>query len=125
MVRKKDVNLFRIKSCPTGVYQYIDKTDTVDLIDEVKMENIDKDLILKSNYKCTYCQECVLKSEEFGKKDLVSIKELKTKNGNTFLFHVESTGALKPEDIVLTAFGILQDKLKNIGGEIEKSSFHN
>lgn len=89
------------------------------------MENIDKELTLKSNFKCTYCQECVLKSEEFGKRDLVSIKELKTKNGNTFLFTVESTGSLKPEDIVLTAFGILQDKLKNIGGEIEKSSFNN
>jgi DNA-directed RNA polymerase II subunit RPB3 len=120
----KDQKLEFVKSCPTKVYHYNDRSDTVELQDDVPLVNIDNSLKMKSNYKCTYCNECVLKAEELGKKDLVTIKELKTKGGNTFLFTVETTGALKPEDIVATALQILQDKLTFVYREIEKASYN-
>jgi DNA-directed RNA polymerase II subunit RPB3 len=94
-----------VNSCPTKVFTYNNKTDTVEI------ENLEG---------CTYCQECVLKSQDMGKRDLVSIKEKKypNGNGNEFIFTVETTGALKPDEIVLSAFSIIQDKFKAMTNQL-------
>eukprot|EP00761_Pharyngomonas_kirbyi_P012985 gb/GECH01013012.1/.p1 GENE.gb/GECH01013012.1/~~gb/GECH01013012.1/.p1 ORF type:complete len:312 (+),score=75.96 gb/GECH01013012.1/:1-936(+) len=89
-------------SCPTGVYRYNPKTD------KVEIENADE---------CTFCQECRLKAEEMGYDDMVIVKE-KEKDGEPykydFMFTVESTGAMTPEQIVIYAFQVLKEKLDKI-----------
>jgi len=103
-----------VNCCPSKVYKYNEKS-TNSSESGVEIENLNA---------CTYCQECVLKAEEFGKKDLVQVKEKRTQPFGRcdFIFTVESTGALKPEDILQSAFHILQDKLKMMEYEISQLS---
>eukprot|EP01080_Neovahlkampfia_damariscottae_P009997 gene9997-2316_t len=93
-----------VNSCPTKVFLYNNKTDSVEI------ENLEG---------CTYCQECVLKAKDMDKRDLVSIKEKRTQKGNEFIFTVETTGALKPHEIVLSAFEQVQKKIKFMSNEIK------
>eukprot|EP01098_Paradermamoeba_levis_P009778 TRINITY_DN4094_c0_g1_i1.p1 TRINITY_DN4094_c0_g1~~TRINITY_DN4094_c0_g1_i1.p1 ORF type:complete len:307 (-),score=58.64 TRINITY_DN4094_c0_g1_i1:240-1160(-) len=82
-------------SCPTKVYKYNENSRTVEVEDATK---------------CTFCDECKFKAEEFGKPDLVTI----TNKPDRFIFTVESTGALRPEDVVLAALNVLREKLTDI-----------
>jgi len=88
------------KCCPTKVYKYDENSQ------QVEIENI---------RGCTFCQECVLRAVDMGKEDLVQIQ---VKEDN-FLFTVESTGSLPPEEIVLSAFGVLKEKLANIHSQLK------
>jgi DNA-directed RNA polymerase II subunit RPB3 len=90
-----------VKSCPTKVYAYRPDTRQVSIEDATR---------------CTYCQECVVKAESLGVPDLVSIKE----KPERFIFSVESNGALRPEEIVETAMGVIKDKLTTIEQEISR-----
>jgi len=65
--------------------------------------------------KCNFIKEEVLKCEEFGDKKAIRIgyKE------REFLFTVETTGVMKPEDIVRKAIRVLSEKLKVIQEDIE------
>jgi DNA-directed RNA polymerase II subunit RPB3 len=94
-----------VNSCPTKVYTYNEKTDLVEI---------------ENGSECTYCQECKVKAEEFGKKDLVSIKERRLPQGYEFIFVVETTGALPPEQIITSAFKTLQNKLAKIQDSMNK-----
>jgi len=95
-----------VKSCPTKVYKYNDAQHQVEIEDVMK---------------CTYCNECKKKAITFGPKfgDVVSI----TQKQDRFHFTVETTGALKPEEIVLSALGAIKDKLTNIQTHLHESSF--
>ena len=110
-----------------------------------KVFKIDKDeIIVDKSEKCTYCEECLIKTQEFIKKkdktEFKKYKENKIKEGmkeddikmnqgpsinyrevikiepkaNEFLFKVESTGALSPKKIVYEAFNILKQKFNSI-----------
>lgn len=57
-----------------------------------------------------YDGEVIVKAEEMGKPGLVTIKQKQ----DTFIFRVEGTGVLRPEDIVLTACELLTRKIRNL-----------
>jgi len=84
-----------VSSCPTKVYKYDEDTKKVDIED---------------SQRCMYCRECIKKSIEFGKPDLVTIKQ----SEDRFIFKVEVTGSLRPEEVVLSALNVLKLKLANV-----------
>lgn len=84
-----------VKSCPTKVYKYNETTHGVEIEDSLK---------------CMYCMECKRKAEYFEKPDAVNIQQ----NTSKFYFTVETNGALRPEEIVLSAISSLKEKLSNV-----------
>lgn len=76
----------------------------------IEVENADQ---------CSLCQECTRYTSELGlPQKLVQISE----NDARFIFTVESTGALAPEDIVLRAIKILQQKLDFLTSGLTRQS---
>jgi len=95
-----------VDSCPTGVYVF---------------DNVRKDVKVAKPENCMYCNECVLAGRHLMKEssggiqdDLVAIKTV----SDRFHFTIESTGALPPEKILLTAISILSSKLVTIRGAL-------
>jgi len=85
-----------VNSCPSRVYRYDEVTKQVEIEDA---------------QQCTFCDECVKKGEQIAKgSGLVSVNQ-KT---DVFIFTVESTGSLSPEEIVLSAIRVIKDKLNTI-----------
>jgi len=84
-----------VNSCPTKVYKYDEETHRIDIEDALR---------------CTFCQECKKMGEYMNKPDLVSIGT----KPERFIFTVETTGALRPEEVVLSALNVLKLKLVNI-----------
>jgi len=84
-----------VASCPKKVFRY-DQTNR-----EIEIENLND---------CMFCKECVKKCGEFGvhKGIKIGMKE------GEFLFTVESSGVLKPEDIVKKGLETLKRKLNDI-----------
>eukprot|EP01117_Protostelium_nocturnum_P016649 TRINITY_DN6643_c0_g1_i3.p1 TRINITY_DN6643_c0_g1~~TRINITY_DN6643_c0_g1_i3.p1 ORF type:complete len:299 (-),score=73.35 TRINITY_DN6643_c0_g1_i3:30-926(-) len=93
-----------VNSCPTRVYRFDRDSHRVEI------EDADK---------CVFCNECKYKAQDLGKPDLVSIKYKKER----YIFTVESSGSLRPEDIVLSALSVLKQKLNyvqtNLSREME------
>lgn len=59
--------------------------------------------------------ECKEKAEELKVPDLIQVRHKQnSRGGNDFVFSVESTGVLKAQDIVLSAFDILMQKLTRL-----------
>lgn len=83
------------KSCPTKVYKYNESSKQVEIEDALR---------------CTYCMECKKKAEYFQKPDAVHIKM----KDDRFIFTVETTGSLRPEEIVLSALNAIKEKLTNV-----------
>lgn len=94
--------------CPRKVFTYDALRQSVDIEDAGK---------------CNLCNECVkyvsvdlelpknIEYESLGVQNwekMIRIDE----NMNKYIFDVESTGALSPEDIVLKAFTVLKTKLQ-------------
>lgn len=109
-----------VTKCPTKVYEY-DKTSGK--------------VVVANPNNCTYTMECVEKAEEMGFPGLVSVREKETSKGkHEFIFTVEvccfnvfsiytvfqSTGSLKPEEIVSMAFDVVLKKLERVQSEIQK-----
>ena len=115
-------------ACPSKVFTYDKKEDKI---------------IIDKPERCTYCEECLLKTQEFiNKKDKEEFQKLekrREKEGKTdkikqnkgpsinyrevikiepkpneFLFKVESTGALTPKKIITEAFTILKNKFSEV-----------
>eukprot|EP00013_Stygamoeba_regulata_P004464 CAMPEP_0177637958 /NCGR_PEP_ID=MMETSP0447-20121125/5240_1 /TAXON_ID=0 /ORGANISM="Stygamoeba regulata, Strain BSH-02190019" /LENGTH=299 /DNA_ID=CAMNT_0019139903 /DNA_START=109 /DNA_END=1008 /DNA_ORIENTATION=+ len=84
-----------VNSCPTKVYRYNAEADAVEIEDATK---------------CTFCNECKWKAEKFGFYDMVSIST----KPDRFIFTVETTGSLKPDEVVLSAVSELKKKLINL-----------
>eukprot|EP00916_Digyalum_oweni_P000690 GHVL01001320.1.p1 GENE.GHVL01001320.1~~GHVL01001320.1.p1 ORF type:complete len:342 (+),score=80.51 GHVL01001320.1:35-1060(+) len=82
-------------SCPTGVF-------------EVKEDEGGNGILEVANAEaCMYCDECVTKAKTLGHRDLLTVNQKETE----FIFTVESTGVLNPEQIVSLAITILEEKL--------------
>jgi len=64
---------------------------------------------------CTFCDECVLASDEVGAPGLVTI----TTVPNTFLFTVEGVGSRPTKDIFLAACKVLQEKFQSLDKELD------
>lgn len=92
-----------VKSCPTKVYKYNDATHTVEIEDSLR---------------CVYCMECKKKAEYFEKGDAVSINQRTDK----FYFTVETNGALRPEEIVLSAMNSIKEKLSNVQQHVTENA---
>lgn len=58
---------------------------------------------------CTMCRECI---RHEGWNERVQLR----RKADHFLFSVESTGCLSPEDIVVEAIGVLKDKAQKFQG---------
>jgi DNA-directed RNA polymerase alpha subunit len=90
-----------VKSCPKNVYRFNE------LRNAVEIEDADK---------CVLCIECLRYTQTQGLERAVKISERDDK----FVFTVESTGVLPPEDIVRRAFIILSHKLKTLSDAMNK-----
>lgn len=93
-----------VKSCPVKVFEYDEQQK------KVKIQNLDK---------CMFCNECVETCKPWtdtsiGEDDAVSIA---TEPGK-FIFEVETTGSMRPEDVVMTALREISQKLKNLDTEM-------
>ncbi|ETW01785.1 hypothetical protein H310_06366 [Aphanomyces invadans] len=84
------------KSCPTRVFEIDDTYDTIQVED---------------NMRCMYCDECVKLASSYRENPeddmAVTVKATQDK----FIFSVETTGQLKPEEVVIWALDIIKDKL--------------
>jgi len=94
------------KSCPSKVFKYVE----------------DRGVTVVDNRKCVYCRECLYWSEDRTDvnevedlEDLVSIEQ----STDTFIFTVETTGVLPPEEIVKQSLDILRGKLREIESAIQ------
>jgi DNA-directed RNA polymerase II subunit RPB3 len=95
-----------VKSCPTRVYRY----------DEDR-----KEVEIEEAGRCTFCDECKKKAIQLQVPDLVSIRQKQDR----FLFTVETTGALRPEEVVRSALFVLTKKLQNLHAAInDDQEFH-
>jgi DNA-directed RNA polymerase alpha subunit len=82
-------------TCPRKVYRFNEMRNAVEI------EDADK---------CILCIECVRFSQAEGLERAVKVGERDEK----FIFTVESTGVLAPEDIVSRALTILKEKLQSL-----------
>jgi DNA-directed RNA polymerase II subunit RPB3 len=96
--QKKDF----VETCPTKVYKFDEYKKTVEI---------------ENPLNCTYCENCLVALDSFGldRQRVIRIAPKK----NRFLFKVETTGSLKPEQIVLDAFKELKYKLTEVLNKIE------
>eukprot|EP00009_Paramoeba_aestuarina_P014951 CAMPEP_0201532448 /NCGR_PEP_ID=MMETSP0161_2-20130828/50398_1 /ASSEMBLY_ACC=CAM_ASM_000251 /TAXON_ID=180227 /ORGANISM="Neoparamoeba aestuarina, Strain SoJaBio B1-5/56/2" /LENGTH=306 /DNA_ID=CAMNT_0047935871 /DNA_START=96 /DNA_END=1016 /DNA_ORIENTATION=+ len=95
-----------VNSCPSKVFSYHEVTNQVDIEDA---------------WQCTMCGDCVLYAgDRLKRPDLVRVEP---ENPPCFLFSVESTGALKPEEIVVMAIRILREKFTEIKDHLPKQSY--
>ena len=85
------------KSCPKGVFNYDERH---------------RMLAVEDAGACVFCGECVQLVSEMGrgKEGLLSVKMKE----NRFIFKVESTGVLPPEDVVEHALRVVSNKLQVI-----------
>ncbi len=96
-----------IESCPSKVYKLNDEKHTVDI------ENITE---------CMQCQECTIYMYGLNKKEnLLKVDQY----DDQFLFTVESTGALPPEEIVSKGFSILIDKMSELSQCVDEAGAGN
>ena len=117
------------EACPSKVFKYDKNKD---------------EIIIDRHDKCIYCEEFLIKTQEFinkkDKEDYKKLVEQKKTEGldekavhenkgpsinyrevikiepkpNEFLFRVESTGALSPKKIIMEAFNIMKSKFIEI-----------
>ena len=92
--QKKDF----VNSCPAKVYALNEKTQRIEIVNEGN---------------CMFCDECVRKIESFKVEDCEQVLKISMRK-DRFIFSVESNGALKPEEIIRSALGVLNGKLKEI-----------
>jgi len=90
----KEQKIDFVNSCPTRVYGLNKKTE------QIEIENV---------MNCMFCEECVKKTETFKLLEpLVKVTSKKEK----FIFSVETTGSLKPEEVVKFALNAMKNKLE-------------
>lgn len=90
-----------VATCPRKVYKFNEMRQAVEI------EDADK---------CILCIECVRYAQANNLERAVKIAERDDK----FIFTVESTGVLPPEDIVSRALQILSHKLKSLADHMGK-----
>ena len=89
-----------VKCCPRKVFSFNELKQTVDI------EDADK---------CNLCNECYFFACQAN--DLEKAVKI-TEDDHKFIFTVESTGALQPDDIVKKALAILKQKIANFRKEL-------
>eukprot|EP00514_Thraustochytrium_sp_LLF1b_P009991 CAMPEP_0184550462 /NCGR_PEP_ID=MMETSP0199_2-20130426/20202_1 /TAXON_ID=1112570 /ORGANISM="Thraustochytrium sp., Strain LLF1b" /LENGTH=341 /DNA_ID=CAMNT_0026945339 /DNA_START=224 /DNA_END=1245 /DNA_ORIENTATION=+ len=94
-----------VASCPVDVYKLEERSGKIS-VDEQKRR------------KCMFCDECVKLSD--GWRTSVEDDPFVTVSTepNKYIFSVETTGALKPEEVVFSALKVLQNKLQLLGRKV-------
>ncbi|KAL4466886.1 hypothetical protein ABPG74_010483 [Tetrahymena malaccensis] len=93
-----------VNACPTKVFGINPHTNTLEVQDHMK---------------CMYCEECVYKcTEDFQKPKLIKIDHKKDK----FFFKVETTGVMKPVEVLRRGFSNLRQKLDFMREQIQENS---
>jgi DNA-directed RNA polymerase II subunit RPB3 len=87
------------ESCPKGVFGYDERHRAVSVDDP---------------QQCIFCEECINYAADIQKPGLVTVR---MKEGR-FIFKVETTGVLAPEDIVESALRILTQKFGTLDDEL-------
>jgi DNA-directed RNA polymerase II subunit RPB3 len=91
-----------VRQCPSEVFAFVQADDSI---------------AVKAPTFCTFCRQCQEWLEQQGRNDdKMTIGEVEGK----FSFVVESTGALKPQAIVLRALEILKGKLEGLLQNIQQ-----
>ncbi|GBG31293.1 DNA-directed RNA polymerase II subunit rpb3 [Hondaea fermentalgiana] len=94
-----------VKSCPADVFNLDEQTEKVSV---------------SKRSACMFCDECVKLGETWKRSheedNVVSVSQVP----NRFIFSVETTGALKPDEAVFSALKVLQDKLTLIGRHLSE-----
>lgn len=99
---KADITIGRDLSNPEQIYKNC----------PIKVFDLDgKKLTVARQLDCTLCLECVERSD--GKIKVEAIKD-------SFIFNVETVCGLDPEDVVLTAIQVLEDKLSEFAKGVKK-----
>ena len=92
-----------VSKCPRKVFAFNESRKVIDI------ENADN---------CSLCQECKKYTQDHGLEKAAKFSE----NDQKFLFTVESTGALPPDEIVVRGMKILQAKLTSLQEQMSKYS---
>lgn len=90
-----------VQSCPRNVFKFNELRSAVEIED---------------SDKCILCQECFRFAQTQGLERAIRIGERDDK----FIFSVESTGVMSPEDIVMKALAILIAKIKTLNESLNK-----
>ncbi len=85
----------------------------VEICPKKVLAKTDNKITVRNLMACTLCQDCV----ETCPKDISAIKV--DWEPNTFIFNLESSGALPPERIMAEAVKILDKQLKELEGQIK------
>eukprot|EP00753_Platysulcus_tardus_P003018 PLAT12175.1.p1 GENE.PLAT12175.1~~PLAT12175.1.p1 ORF type:complete len:306 (+),score=142.96 PLAT12175.1:155-1072(+) len=88
-----------VDSCPTRVYEYDERLAEVHV---------------RESLNCMFCDECTKLGDSFKESSEEDNVVAITPSSDRFIFTVESTGALRPEDIVISGLRVLQDKLRDL-----------
>lgn len=92
-----------VNTCPTRVFEYNPHKDEVAVADASA---------------CTYCQECVYTCEEMNMPEAIHIGMKKER----YIFTVETTGALRPEEVVMSAFDVIKNKFLSVEQDLNDHS---
>jgi len=88
-----------VSVCPTRVFEY----------------NPHKEEIVVADLSaCTYCQECVYTCEEMNVPEAIHIGMKKER----YIFTVETTGSLRPEEVVMSALDVIKNKMLAVEQDI-------
>jgi DNA-directed RNA polymerase alpha subunit len=104
-------------SCPVGVFGDTSRSLQADGV----TVSVDpgQALVALHPEKCMYCGECTAKCAEIAgavDHDLLVVKSCE----NKFVFTVETTGALAPEDVVQQALHVIRKKMLRLQEEVQE-----
>jgi len=94
--------------CPTKVFAFDEK------VEDIAIENVTK---------CTFCNECLRKCEDFGITDAMEAIQISIEKEH-FTLTIETTGALEPDQVVRTALNVLKGKLKTVRDHLKQLKSH-
>jgi len=91
-----------VNTCPTKVYGFNPNNNSVNIV---------------ASQNCVFCDECVKYAEEtLENPGLVKIRHSRDR----FVMTVETTGSLKPAEVVAMAFKIIQQKISELKRHVEE-----
>lgn len=91
--------------CPQEVFNYDDIRQTV---------------FIQDAQSCIFCKECIFTTEEYKKRPEDNLAVSVKHSSDKFFFTVETTGALKAEEVVRTAIVQLTKKVVHIRELVQK-----
>lgn len=104
-------------SCPVGVFGDTSRSLSTDGSHNMTVDP-GQGLIVRHRDRCMYCGECEKRCSEITGRvdhDLLTIR----RNTSKFVFKVETTGALAPEDVVQQALHVLRTKMRGLQDEVQ------